>query len=162
MKKRWIYQEEIKKSLFLIILVSAVLLLIYLIPRFNISGNVVSEDFSVINKEDLASYLEKQNIVKDLPKDALILVKLYNFDSGSREWEESYVLKKSEVIKGSIGNPDLIITINSKYVPELKDLCSAIKNAKSKGDLGYESKINAVKFLFRYGGMLKYKSCLGF
>ena len=117
--------------------------------------------YSSIDKENLADYLKTLNIVKDLPKDALILVKLYNFNSGSREFEESYVIKKSDVIKGGVDNHDLIVSINSKYIPELKDLCSAVKKAKSKGDLSFELKISTIKFLWQYKGMLKYKSCLG-
>lgn len=167
-----------KRFLFLLLIIIILIIvgfIIYNLPKINnfLSGRVVSEEFSVINKENLGNYLEKQNIIKDLPKDAVILVRLYNLNSGSRQLEEEYLIKKSEVRKinsksadleeiGNSDNPDIIIYLNSKYVPELKDLCSAIKNAKTNNDLSFESKISNIRFLWKYGGMFKYRRCLGF
>lgn len=168
MKKKWMISSLLNKenSKFFLIAIALIIFILILcnLPKINnfLSGNVVNEDFSVINKENIGNYLEKQNIVKDLPRDAIILIRLYNFNSGSRQWEESYAVKKANVKKGDIENPDLIITMNSKHVSELKDVCSAVKKAKTDGDLSFELKISNVKFLWKYKGMLKYKECLGF
>jgi hypothetical protein len=115
----------------------------------------------MITKENLPDFFKAQGFVQDLPDNGVILVKFYNFDSGERAWEESYVIKKGSVEKGSVDNPDITIILSSKYIPYLGDFCRAVQKAKENGDIGYESSLGNVALTWKYKGMVKYKSCFG-
>jgi len=117
----------------------------------------------VVTKDNLPQYLSSQSIVKDLPKDGKILLKLYNFNSGERQWEESYLITKGSVIKTNEEDADVAILIDSKYIGEFgsKGFCNALKEANQNGDLGSEMKISEVAFMWKYAGIIKYKSCIG-
>lgn len=107
----------------------------------------------IIDKNNFNLYLQQQQIVKDLPKDAAIS---FVID------EVSYSLNKGVVVKGKASNPDLEITLPSKYVPMMGDFCNAVKTANKNRDLGVKLNIGRAAFLWKYRGVLKYKSCLGF
>ena len=130
-----------------------------------ITGNVIKEEAvpekvmasvqkPVITLDNFPSYLQGNEIVQNLPEGALISLKL---SSG-----ESYSLEKGKVQSGDVGDPDIVITIDSKYVSELGDFCSAIRNARNNGELKYELKKSKVSLLYKYKGLMKYKSCFGF
>jgi hypothetical protein len=170
MKKRINFKKFFGNFSIIFAVIAVILLLIYLIPKINFSGKTISlPDKSLnagagnvaaaITKENFAEYAEKQNLVKDLPKDSKILLKFYNFNSGERQWEDIYAIKKGEITKGSVENPDLIIFIHSKYIQQSSDICSAIKKANQNNDLSYEIFISDIKFLWKYKSILKYKNC---
>lgn len=145
-----------------------------IIKNKNISGNVISIDAKInpelpnveykpviISKDNLAEFLQQQQLILDIPEKGVILLKLYNFDSGERAWEGNYVLTKGKVEKGSVDNPDATLLIHSKYISQLGDFCNAMKNAKQNGDLGFESELNEAVLLWKYRSLTKYKSCFG-
>ena len=101
-------------------------------------------DFNV-NKNNLAQYLKQNRVIKDLPKDALVSLNLYNFDSGSKQIEKSYIITKANVIEGQAKNPDLIISIDSKYVSMINSagFCLTIQNAKLNRDMDSQYKISS-------------------
>ncbi|MFA5259560.1 MAG: hypothetical protein WC979_08410 [Candidatus Pacearchaeota archaeon] len=115
----------------------------------------------VITKENLPDFFKVQGFVQDFPSDGVVLVKLYSFESGERVYEESYVIKKGSVEKGSVENADITIILSSKYVPELGDFCGAVKKAKQNGDIGFETSMGKVALAWKYKGMTKYKDCFG-
>jgi len=120
-----------------------------------ISGNAISKD-------DLASALEKENVMKDLPKDAKLNLRLYNFNSGIREWEKDYKITKGSVNDGLYDNPDAMIIIHSKYFDNLKpdeSFCNVISKAKQNGDIGVEVYMSKALFFFKYREILKYEDC---
>jgi len=125
-----------------------------------VTANVVYEPVK-LTKDNLPGFLQSQALINDIPKNGVILLKLYNFDSGSRTWEENYVIEKASVKKGSVDNPDVILSIHSKYVSELGDFCNAIKTARANGDFGFESGMSEAALLWKYKGMMKYKNCFG-
>jgi len=152
-----------KRHVIIISIIIVILILLGIYFRVTISGNaIVSSESVIVTKENLQVYLEKKEIVRDLPKNALISVRLYNLNQGERQWEESYIIKKRSVEQGKIESPDLDVIMNSKYVSELGDLCSTIKKAKTNGDFGFDAKISKIAFLWKYKGMLKYRKCFGY
>lgn len=133
------------------------------VTNTNIQNSNVSQVYEPIKitKENLPSFLSNQQIVKDIPEKGKFLLKLYNFNSGERQIEETYVISKANVEKASSESYDAIIYLDSKYVSQLSDFCNAISTAKKNNELGYESKISELAFMWKYKGMLKYKSCFG-
>ena len=116
----------------------------------------------VITKEEIPGYLEKQNFIKELPGDALLALRLYNFDSGEREWDAEYVIRKGDVEMGSLEEVDAEILLHSKYLQGLAGgLCFTVDKASKNGDLGVELKIGKTAFMWKYRSMMDYKSCFG-
>lgn len=115
-----------------------------------ISGKVV--------ESELSKFLEAQQIVKDLPEDARISLKFYNFDSGERQWGDEYKITKGNVQLGIVSDPDARIIIHSKYLEQLEkeDLCGVVREAHFNGDLGTELYISTTSFLWKYRDILKY------
>ena len=108
-------------------------------------------------------FLQQQQVVKDLPSDSVISLKLYSFDSGERVWEKSYILNKGSVKEGNAENPEISIIIASKYIYDAaRDLCSAVNKAKANGDFRADNNMATGSFLWKYKGMIKYRSCFGF
>lgn len=138
----------------------------------NIGGNVISlnagvksssnvnSQLVVITKDNLAGFLQAQQLIKDIPDKGVFILKLYNFNSGNRQIENSYVLKKGDVKRGD-GEGDAVIYLHSKYVSQLGYFCAAMRSAKQNGDLGYETKMSEISFMWKYKSLLKYKSCFG-
>ena len=114
-----------------------------------------------ITKENLPDFFKTQGFVQDLPTNGVVLVKLYNFDSGERVYEESYVIRKGSVEKGTVDNADMTIILSSKYVPQLGDFCGAVKSAKQNGDIGFETSMSKVALAWKYKSMTQYKDCFG-
>ncbi|MFA5723532.1 MAG: hypothetical protein WC979_04715 [Candidatus Pacearchaeota archaeon] len=105
-----------------------------------------------ITLENFPSYLAKQNIIKELPKSAQISLVLS--DVG-----KSYIVTTGSIVEGQVNKPDIIVTIPSKYVLDSGDFCSLVKLANSRRDLSYELKASKVSLVWKYSGMMKYKSC---
>jgi len=125
----------------------------------NIDAPTIDIDYS-----NLPQALSSSNMVNELPADASIVLRFYNFNSGEREWEKSYIVRKGEVEEGYNADADITVSIHSKYIEPLnnKNFCSIIKESQKNGDFGYESKISDAKLLWKYKGMLKYRGCFGF
>jgi hypothetical protein len=104
-------------------------------------------------------------LVQDLPKDAEILLRFYNFNTGERQWEKSYVITKGELKEGWTDSPDITVVISSKYLNgggfTDQNFCSVVKKAQADGNLGFETHISDLAILWKYSGMKKYLSCLG-
>jgi len=163
------------KSKYKYIILISILIIVLLLVIFKpiILGYAILENFLQKNynsnvqkpvsvtKENLPSSLESQQMIKDLPDNSLILLRLYNSYKGNRNWEESYIIKKGKVEKGSIENPDLTIVLSSIYIKDLGSFCQTIKLAKAIGDIGYDTKMSQLSLMWKYSKMLKYRSCFG-
>ncbi|MEK6855565.1 MAG: hypothetical protein AABX66_00225 [Nanoarchaeota archaeon] len=163
---------KVKSIIVFIGLILIVMLGLYFSGVFHgkISGNVVSNTNSSktapaipINYTNIESQLSKNSMIKALPDDSSILLRWYNFKSGSREWENSYLLKNSGVKKATTSEveADITISINSKYILQLtnRNFCEIIKKAKKNGDLGIETDMSAISLGWKFKSMLKYKDC---
>ncbi len=166
-----------KSSRYIWITISIILILILFaaIARPIISGNAflqnkiknsqktVSTNQNAISltKETLPSFLASQQIITDLPDNSIISLKLYNFDGGGRNWEESYIIKKGKIEIGNTDNPDITVFLDSKHLKNLGNLCDAVKQAKSNGDIGYDTKMSQLSIMWKYKKLLKYRNCFG-
>jgi hypothetical protein len=99
------------------------------------------------------SDLDKSEMIKDLPKSAVIELKL---------GENYYSIKKNSVSTGRPPNPDITISLPAEYISQISlGLCAMVKNANSNGDLSIKTHLSQTSLMWKYKGMLKYKSCLG-
>jgi hypothetical protein len=150
-----------------IIITASAITSIYLVKEKNIQNKLGDLNSSVvtinITKENIVYYLEQQPFVNALPSNAMISLKLYNFNSGKREIEKSYVITKGDVKESTQDNYDLEIQIHSKYLQDLGRLgfCDTVKKAQDSGDLGIETKLSQISLAIKYKSMMKYKDCLG-
>jgi hypothetical protein len=167
-------KKAYKYLIFIIVIALAVGVVIGLsfFQKKNIGGNVVSisaevkpssnsnSQMVVITQNNLGDFLQTQQLIKDIPENGIFILKLYNFDTGTRQIENSYILKKGSVVKGD-EKADVIIYLHSKYISQIGDLCSAMRSAKKNGDLGYETSMSELSFMWKYKSLMKYKSCFG-
>lgn len=150
-----------------LIFLAAALILLFAYSLINQNALSNQTSYAVkatpITYENIEDVLSGNNIVKVLPEDAQMILRFYNFNTGSRVWEKSYTLKKGSVKKGASANPDISLSMHSKYFNELTDqnLCSTIKKAKNNDDLGVEIYISQAALLWKYRSILKYKECFG-
>lgn len=121
-------------------------------------SKATAEDF--LNFEGI---IAKSPMIADLPDEGVLLLSFYNSDSGEWEWENEYTLKKNSVTIGSTDGYDIKLNLNSRYLSVLEEdnLCNVINLAKNNGDFYSESAISTTSLLWKYKGMLDYKSCLG-
>jgi hypothetical protein len=126
-----------------------------------ISGRSVSPVVD-INYGNFASLVSKNSMIRDLPKKSEVLISFYNFDKGYREVERSYLVRDGLLVETDIDSAEVSIFLNSRYLDEMNshNFCSVLKKAYSNGDLGFESSLSSVKLLWKYKGMMKYKSCI--
>jgi len=107
------------------------------------------------------SYAQSQPIIKDVPEGAQVLLKLYNFNTGERQWEKSYIVKKGNVTEGTLSNPEITLILNSAYLADLNKIgfCATVKKANTNGDLGMEFSVSEVTLAWKYRALMKYKEC---
>ncbi|MBU3913174.1 MAG: hypothetical protein KKE50_03710 [Nanoarchaeota archaeon] len=107
----------------------------------------------LIDKSNFAGYLARNEIITNLPKNAVISLKV---DS------DYYTIGKGSVARGIAKNPDLEVSIPGSYIPGIGDFCNSVKNAINNQDAVIELKISSVSFLWKYRGVVKYRECFGF
>lgn len=110
------------------------------------------------NFENLAN---ENSMIKDLPEDSIIQIDFYNFNSGERIWEDSYVITKEGISKGTTSDAQIKIILHSKYLTVLNEdnFCKVVKRASSNGDLGYETGLSSIELAWKFKSMMKYKDC---
>lgn len=166
-----------KRAVILIISLAILTLLIILISapwisdiwnRNKTSGNTIAttstQPATNINYGNIEQILSKNMVIKKLPNKGTISLRFYNFNSGERQWEKSYILTQGNVKEGTAIKPDMEIIIHSKYLKELTDqnFCEIIKKANKNGDLGTNLFISKTSFMIKYFSVIKYRDCLGF
>ena len=107
----------------------------------------------LIDKNNFAGYLERNEIISSLPRGAVISLKI---DS------EDYTVGRGIVVKAKAENPDLEVSIPGSYVAGMGDFCNTVKKAINNGDAVISLKIGRVSFLWKYRSVLKYRECFGF
>ncbi|MEK6918714.1 MAG: hypothetical protein AABW73_01615 [Nanoarchaeota archaeon] len=116
-----------------------------------------------ITYKNFEPVMSKMSIIKDVPEEYPIQLKFFNFNTGIRQWEKSYIISSAGVKEGTIENPELTVVLNSKYLQGLTtaNFCSAISLAKKNGDLGIESESSSISLAIKYKSLIKHKDCLG-
>ena len=128
-----------------------------------ITGRTVSNPATDITYDNLPNFLSRNAVIKDIPDNNKILLQFYNFNSGSREYEKSFILTKGNVEEGELDNPDLTMIIHSKYLEDWdsRNFCTIMSRANKNGDLSYSSELSTAKLLWKFKSMNKHKSCFG-
>jgi len=165
MKKEWIVGLMIIVAVILLAVFAAFFLGDNSSPASGGSGGSgVSIPPVPITYDNMEEMLSKNAIVGELPEGSSISLRFYNFNTGEREWEKSFVMKRGEVKEGYTQEADITMILHSKYLNQLTDrnFCSVIKSAKANGDLGLESKISKTKLLWKFRSIRQYRDCLGF
>lgn len=157
-KKKRLNRIQGLSVIFLAIIIGSLLInLVYTMISNGISGKAVYET-GIVTRENFASFLEQQQIIKDMPKSALISLKTFRIENGEWVTEDNYYIKGNEVNIGDIKNPDITLFINSNYIGE-SDLCNTIKKANSNGNLSYELHKEELGLLIKYYKLMKYEAC---
>lgn len=117
-----------------------------------------------LSYENFEQEVSKNQIVADLPENALILLRFYNFNTGERQWEKSFIVKKNYVKE--IAEPiqaDITFSMSSDYLNQLtnKNFCEVIRLADANRDLGVETKLSKMSLALKYRNIMKYKNCVG-
>lgn len=116
-----------------------------------------------VTYSEIPNILTGQAMIQDLPKDTTILLKFYNFNTGERQWENSYLLTRGNVIEGDTNSYDLFLYIHSKYLQTFRynGLCETIQTANNNGDLGVETELSDIALAWKFKSILEYKDCFG-
>ncbi len=117
-----------------------------------------------LSYENIEGVLSRSSMIIDLPEKSTILLRFYNFNSGQRQWEKSYIITPGSVKEGYLENEDITLTLDSGYLQGLTtgNFCSAIQQAKTNGDLGVYTELSTASLLWKFKSMTKYRECLGF
>ncbi|MBM3234017.1 hypothetical protein FJZ19_02895 [Candidatus Pacearchaeota archaeon] len=157
------------KKLEIAVIILVIILAIAGIAVYNykITGNAVKTKQTSpavpITYNNIAQVLSSSDLVGALPEGGSILLRFYNYNSGSRQWEKSFIIKKRSVKEG-IEDADIILSLHSKYLSGLTtgNFCSMINIAKKNGDLGFETSLSTLSLAWKYKSMYKFRDCLGF
>lgn len=86
----------------IVFVVSGSLIYLVLTQGVGSSKRGISEQGTpdLITLDNFPIYLKKQKIVQNLPSDSVVSLRLYNFDSGEREWARNYIVEKDVVSRG--------------------------------------------------------------
>jgi len=168
--RKFVYRkiEDYRWFLSVVLIGLLVVGVVYFVPG-NLAGNVIKLDkvqenaknlgITKINNsnnitlENLPDYLNKDEIIKDLPENALI-----NLGIG----DEDYVIEKNKVHIGRSSDADIEVLFPLNYLETLgkMGLCLTMKNAKENGDFSVINYKNKFELSWKYKSMAKYKDCL--
>jgi hypothetical protein len=149
------------KIVFICILILLVSLGVYSLLPKKIQKSVSSPTIAV-NYSNFEKVLSKSSMIKDLPNEGEILLKFYNFNTGERVFEKTFLLKKERIVETEQKDSEIIILLHSKYLKELtnKNLCNIFKKANLAGDLSIETNLSKTSLSWKFKSMIKYLECL--
>jgi hypothetical protein len=162
------------KGILVVVVVFFVLAMVcyYIDSDKNVSTNAVANNAGAVSAgqpmhvtyNNIESYLMANSMIRDLPEGTAINLRFFNFNSGLRQWEKSYILTKGSAKEGLSNSADITLSLHSKYLTQFttQNFCGVIKQANANGDLGFESSLSKVSLLWKFKSMMKYRDCLGF
>ena len=168
MKKR---ERDRKRTAIIIISIILFFIALLLIKKFYVTGKYVTgksvnEQITIVplsysENGKVEGILESSQFIRDMPNKGIISLRFFKFENGERVWQSGFLMGKNAILNS--GNPDIYLSLHSKYIPELNkdNLCEVIGKAKNNGDLGYYSDKNKASLMLKYAGMLKYAKCVG-
>ena len=169
-RKKGEIDKKKKKEFVIALIFILVLVAIFLISKFAITGksvnNIPSEvkiyPLSASERAKVVNAIESSEFIKDMPKTGIVSLRFFNFNNTEKIWQDGFLIGKNKIL--TQGKPDIYLSLHSKYISELNDnnLCELIRTANNNGDLGFYSERNEAILLIKYAGMLKYRKCFGF
>lgn len=155
-----------KKQIFIVIGIVIIALIAILILNPSKKQQTSNTDIEIVplspqERQAVANAVLSSEFVSDLPEKYPIAIFFFDFENGQKRWRDGFLVGPSGLL--SQGEPEVYITIHSKYIPELasENLCEVMKRAYQAGDIGFESQASKVSLLIKYVGMLKHRDCLG-
>lgn len=150
--------------LFSLVVLIGFFLVFVLMNGFLSSGSVAISGMAVVdvNYNNFADVVSKISLVDDLPKNSEVLIKFYNFDKGYRNVEKTYLIKEGVISESDLESAEVVVYLYSGYIDKLNNnnFCDVLSDAYEKKNLGIRSSLSKVKVLWKYRGMLKYRSCI--
>jgi hypothetical protein len=114
----------------------------------------------------LEDILPQNEIIQKLPENAKIKLSFYNFNTGERQWERTYILTKGDAVQGdaSLSDVDIALIMHSRNLPLLKgdNFCEVINAAQRNRDFAMETERSTVSLAWQYKSVIGYRDCLGF
>lgn len=116
-----------------------------------------------IDYNNVRTMLEKNEVIQEMPSKATLVLEFFNYWTGEREVEKSYIIKGNNVQIGQTSEYDIFLSLHSKYLCEINEnnFCDIIKKAKANGDLGFYTELSDIKLAWKFKSMLEYKDCFG-
>jgi len=156
MEWKWIF---ISIGIFLSIIIIVVLVFLLVPFPYNETQYFSSSGAVPITIDIIPDYLEGHGTLRDLPENSL--VHLYFTDD-----DEDFHITidgKSVIVGEPSANPDFKFTFPKSYISDLENgLCKTIQKIKKNKDLETERSNSFLSTLWKYKGMLKYKTCFGY
>jgi len=123
---------------------------------YNLIKPVTLEEMKGINmtKEGFSEYLEEHTLIKELPEDSDISLKLNGY---------SYSLGQGIVEESSNSESDLEISIPEDYISKIGEegLCEVMGEGLSSGEIEIETELSESELVWKYRDVLKYRECFG-
>jgi hypothetical protein len=145
--------------------------ILYIFAKPQIIGNIMGfpaktsnapglNSFTKVSFENFPQYLESQDIMKDMPDSALISIKFYKIDKESKVIEKSYIIRGKKVGEGVIDNPDIGLSMDSKYIRDFSNgFCATVSKAMKNKELDVNTRLSQSSLTFKYLSITKYLSC---
>jgi len=113
-------------------------------------------------KAVITRVIEDSPMVDAIPAKYPISFQIFYFEEGYRVWQNKYILADGGIVSG--GDPEVHLTLHARYLPEFENraFCDVLTQANKNRDLGFESELGEMTLMWRYKGLMGYKSCLGF
>ena len=127
----------------------------------NSAKKAVAPVSPIPNYDLLMENMPKNPMIQDLPSGKTLYFRTFSFSSGQRVWENSFIVEKGTMKEGTMDNPEVTITLHSKYVNYISssNLCSVLGTANKNKDLGFDSSLGYVSLAWQYSSLMKYKNC---
>ena len=111
---------------------------------------------------DLSQVLAGNSLIGMLPADATILLKTYHYNVNDRAWDDTYILKKGSITKGT-ASADIALILDSNYARQMnnQNLCDVVKAAKNAGSLGMEFYVSQIFLTWKYRSLASQRACFG-
>lgn len=151
---------SLKKFIPYAIILLAILFAVVIIinnPKVSLSSNFKQQMAItlpvIITEDSLPSYLAMNQIIQDLPSSAEISLKTS---------QNEYTITKGKVIEAKANNPDITISIPSKYITEFSNgFCSTIDKSNRNKDLEITLHLSETALAWKYKSLFKYRECFG-
>jgi hypothetical protein len=167
MKNKMVNNMQLGIIISVLILIAGIVLVVHSVNP-EVFGKVVepisnkgASEKATVTLENFPEYLKINPIIKNLPKDALLIISVDDNGKVHKYFIKgktiSYIGEKNE-------KSDVEISFPSEYISKLNeaDLCEVAREMNSNGDLSFKINANKISLSWKYKDLLKYKSCLGY
>jgi hypothetical protein len=126
------------------------------------TNSEIKENFEEVDYSNFIPLLLENEMISEIPKNGVVSLNTFNFNTGVREVEKTFILKKDSVYESN-EPADIYVNFHSKYINQINsnNLCEILVKANENGDFGAWSELETTALMWKYKSMLKYRDCLG-